>query len=771
MVVTHLLLMLRLVQGATQGVVYKTPNETRITVRRATSAPVIDGRLDDVVWKEAQPLTRFVQYEPVDSVEPPTQSVGWVTYDAQHLYVAFRAYEPNRRNIRTALHARERGNGPEDKVSIAIDTYNDSRRTYVLRVTALGLQEDGIKVEGNGHTDNTPDFVWYSAAQIDDEGWTAEAAIPFASLRWPKADTLNVGFDLVRWRGATGALEYWAPHRRGHPCDLCQRGTLVGITGIDTRPTTDILPYVAGSRAGFRRYGSDSALVGGAWQAIQPPLSFTHEKATSSIGADVRFALTSSMTLNATINPDFSQIEADDEQVRVNQRFTIFNDERRPFFLEGRDVFATAPRDDGDGVIAGSLFYTRSIVNPSAGARLTGKTGRTTFAAVYARDDDPGHYYFNGYESSGFLAQLGIPADVMVARMRRDILSDSYFGVTMLGRRLEGAHSLVGNADFSVRHKSLLFAAEAGWSEDRTPLDTARSSMLDGETRRGLSYLSRLVFTSRSFAARLTASGLSPDYRDQLGRFSRVGLQGYAARAELTQYPNNRVLQRVQQQLDISRTDAYAGGVVDWRVQPRLEFAFRGNTSLNMRATEELATLFGVPLRLTSLGGDFRIQRSQRWALGGSLSGGEREIVDPTNPRVGKGISGDVNAMLRPVSQASFEARVRRSNHYESWGGALVDDAKILRLRATYQFTRTVGARLIGQYSDQFDALESAVGSRRMRRYSSSVLLSWELAPASFLYVGYNDAQQDFDAPVVPESRVLRTGNLFFLKLSYLYRL
>ena len=169
------------------------------------------------------------------------------------------------------MHARERGSGPEDKVSIAIDTYNDSRRVYVLRVTALGLQEDGIKTEGHGTPTTRPTLSGIRRRKIDAEGWAMEAAIPFASLRWPEADTLNVGFDLVRWRGRTGALEYWAPHRRGHPCDLCQKGTLVGITGIDTRPTTDILPYVSGSRAGVRRYGSDSVLVGGAWQPSQPP--------------------------------------------------------------------------------------------------------------------------------------------------------------------------------------------------------------------------------------------------------------------------------------------------------------------------------------------------------------------------------------------------------------------------------------------------------------------------------------------------------------------
>ncbi|MGH7711328.1 MAG: carbohydrate binding family 9 domain-containing protein, partial [Gemmatimonadaceae bacterium] len=637
------------------SVVYKKPNEIRIHVQRAGKAPVIDGRLDDDVWKLAQPLTRFVQYEPVDSVLPPTQSVGWVTYDSKHLYIAFRAYEPDRSKLRAAMHARERSVGPEDKVSIAIDTFNDSRRNYVFRVTSLGLQEDGVKTEGQGSTDNTPDFVWYSAAHIDDEGWTMEAAIPFASLRWPRKDTLTVGFDLVRWRGWTGALESWAPRRRGNPCDLCQKGALLGITGIDTRPTTDILPYVSASRAGVRRFGRDSVFVGGAWEAIQPPLSFDHESATSSVGADVRFALTTSTTVNATINPDFSQIEGDDEQVRVNQRFTIFNDERRPFFLEGRDVFTTVPRDDDGSVVGGTLFYSRAIVNPSGGARLTGKAGRTTLGALYARDADPGFYFFDGYESSGFLPQVGTRADVAVARLRRDVLSDSYFGLTVLGRRLDDGRSLVGNTDVSLRHRSLVLSGEAAWSDDRAPLDTLRSRHLDGQTLRGVSYRTRLAFSSRRLVAGLTTSGVSPDFRDQLGRFTRVGLQSYAARVEYTQYPNNSLLLRAQQQLDMSRTHAYGGGLLDWKVSPRLEMQLRRNTALNVSLSEELTTLFGEPLRTTTVSGDFRVNPTQQVSFGGALTAGEREIVDPNDPRVGDGVSGNVNLTLRPVPQSSLE--------------------------------------------------------------------------------------------------------------------
>ncbi|MEO6444913.1 MAG: DUF5916 domain-containing protein, partial [Gemmatimonadaceae bacterium] len=755
-------------------VVYKSPGEMRIPLVRAPQPPAIDGRLDDAVWKNAQPLTRFVQYEPVDSILPSQQSVGWVTYDAENIYVAFRAYEPKRSDIRATVHPRERGGELDDKIAVSIDTYNDNRRTYVFRVSPIGMQFDGIKTEGQ-RTDDTPDLVWYSAARVDDEGWTAELQIPFASIRLPQRAEMEFGFDLVRYHGKAGTRSSWSPRRRGSPCDICQQGTLIGINDIHVGRTLDLLPYVSGVASGSRSFGRDSLLSGGAFLPYAVPTDFNSTRPTGTVGLDARFAITPSITINSTINPDFSQVESDDEQIRVNQRFALFYQERRPFFLDGRDVFDVSRQGEngggGDGGVGGELVYTRAIVNPSTGARVTGKSGAMQFGTLYARDDEPAWFYYDGHESSGVVPQVGHAADVMITRLRRDMLADSWVGMSLLGRRAGSSRNGVAEGDFTFRHGTLVLSGEGALSSERAPFDTLLSREFDGASRSGSFYNARLSQSGRNINWSASTTGLSPEFRNQLGRYTRVGVEGYSARVEFNQYPNGRLLQRVSQSVSASRTNAFGGGLLDMKVNPRLSLNFRQRASVNLFANIERTTLFGREVAMEGGGSDFRLEMSRLVQFGGFFFAGDRDIVDANNPRAGKGYFTSLRFTVRPLAQASIEVKGQRSIHFESWGGELVDDAKIARLRGTYQFTRALGVRVIGEYSDQFNSLVSNPLNRNIRRYSSSVLATYELGPASFLYVGYNDAQQDFAEPSVTRQRVLRTGNQFFLKLSYLFRL
>ena len=759
-------------------VIFKRGDEMKIPLSRADRRPIIDGKLDDIVWKSAQPLTRFVQYEPVDSVLPPQQSVGWVTYDSENLYVAVRAYEPKHGDIRATVHPRERGGDLDDKIAVSVDTYNDNRRTYVFRVSPLGLQFDGIKSEGQ-RTDDTPDLVWYSAARIDDEGWTAELQIPFASIRLPQRERMDFGFDLVRYHGKAGTRSSWSPRRRGSPCDICQQGTLTGMEGVQLRRTLDLLPYVSGVESGTRAYVGDSSLANGVFQPFSVPNAFEHTRPAGTVGADMRFAITPSITLNTTINPDFSQVESDDEQVRVNQRFALFFQERRPFFLDSRDVFNVSRQGEGGGGGGdgfgggggGELVYTRAIVNPSTGARVTGKSGAMQYGVLYARDDEPAWFYYDRHESSGVVSQLGHKADVMIARLRRDILADSWLGLSFLGRRAGDSRNGVAEGDFTLRRGAIVLSGEGAISSERAPFDTLRSSIFDGSSRNGSYYNARLSRSGRNVNWSASTVGLSPEYRNQLGRYSRVGIEGYNARVEFNQYPNGRVLQRVTQSLSVNRTNAFGGGLLDLAIDPRLSISFRQRASLNFSLNYDRMTLFGRQFEVRGVGSDVRLEMSRLVQVGGFFFGGEREIVDSKNPRVGKGYFASLRLTVRPLPQASLEARGQRSTHLESWGGALVDDAKIARLRATYQFNRALGVRVIGEYSNQYNSLNTNPFTQRSLRYVSSFLVTYELAPVSFLYVGYNDASQDFDEPRVTRQRVLRTGNQFFLKLSYLFRI
>jgi hypothetical protein len=353
-------------------------------------------------------------------------------------------------------------------VTFLLDTYLDKRRALEFKSNPFGIQTDGIKVEGLDG-DPSPDFVWYSAGRTDEQGWSVEMMIPWASLRFPHHDPLSIGFNVVRVYGSRGAKDSWVARRHGNPCEICQEGVLVGITGIDKHKTIDVLPYVSGSQLGTRQFGTDSAQSSGQFYSTRPPLGFDNGKPRGALGGDVKFALTSSAILNATLNPDFSQVESDENLVTVNQRFTLFQTERRPFFLESRDAFEIPRSLDESRTNIGDLFYSRSIVDPAAGVRLTGKQGRYTFGSLYVRDDRPGYFNYSGFESSGYSPLQSTSADIVVARARGDILADSYVGVTALGRDAGDARNGVGAVDVALRRGNITLKAEAGGSSDRAP--------------------------------------------------------------------------------------------------------------------------------------------------------------------------------------------------------------------------------------------------------------------------------------------------------------
>lgn len=770
--------LLALVQSDT--IVTKSPEELRVALPRVESRPVLDGALDDPVWRDAARLEDFVQFEPRDRVPASRESVGYLAYDGEHLYFAFRAWD-EADDVRATIFPRERGGGGDDRVELVLDTFLDQRRAYQFRVTPHGIQWDAVKTEGSDN-DESVDFVWRSAGRVLDDGWSVEVAIPFASLRFPRADTIAVGFNVIRSFGRTGERASWAPRRIGHPCDICQQGVLTGISGIERGRTLDFLPYISASQFGTRRFGEDSVFVDGAWHRTEPPLGFSVADPTAQVGADLRLSLTSALVLNATINPDFSQVEADEEQIRTNRRFALFLPERRPFFLEGGDTFRPA---EGSGQSVGTVFYSRSIVDPSAGARITGKQGRYTIGALWARDETPAYFHYDGYESGDVVAGIGRPATVGAARVRRDVLSDSHLGLTVLGRDAGESRSTLLGGDVFLRAGPFSFSAEGGASDDRAPLllveettivdgapvvERRPDDALDGRRRTGAYYRASLTREGRELSWGLSTTGATADFRNQLGEFERVGIQAHSADLELTQYVNNDWLRWVEEEVEARTTTVYGGELLDYVIGSDVRLALQRQTEISVGPHFERVTIAGVPL---DVAGAMLRGGSAAWKhveLDGFLYIGGREIVDFDDPRVGRGYTGNVSLTIRPTSRATLEGRAQRSIHYEGWGDAIVADAKIFRLRGTYQFTRALGVRLLVEHSDQFDSDED-VTDRRDVELGSSILLSYELAPASFLYLGWNDASREFDEPVVTSSRRVRTGSQLFLKVSYLVRM
>jgi hypothetical protein len=771
----------------------KDPATRAVSLPRITQPPVIDGALTDSAWRNAAKLTDFVQYYPDEKKPGRRKSVAYVAYDADNLYVAFVA-EESRQNLRATVFPRERGGQADDRVGIYLDVFGDQRRAYYFSVNPHGIQSDGMHSEGHNHPDNSPDYIWYSAGQVTDSGWTVEIRIPFTSIRFPSTEEFSVGLNITRHYGKTSEGDSWAPRVRGNPCDICQQGWLTGIRGVKQKRTVDVRPYMATERADARQYENALVPSGDRTYPVLRPLGFEQGPFSSRAGMDLRFTLTPAFTLNATLNPDFSQVESDELQVTVNQRFALFYRERRPFFVEGGDAFQQLRGQEDQFNGPGTSFYSRAIADPAIGVRLTGKSGPWTTAVLYARDDRPNSFWFQGAEAGGIDTLLTGSADAVVARVKRDVLSNSYVGMISTLRRQGDQQNGVLGFDANLKSGNYTLYVDGGMSAYRgalltTALDTTGACpagyiadpssaendcthfLHDGENLSGGYYMARLSrYTSSTYAA-ARVYGVSRGYRNQLGLLARSATEGYSGYLKFTQYPGGSIFQSISEEVYAAKTYRYRGGGLDYIVQPRLTIGAPRGTYLSIGPNFDQTRIYGTPVNLARMG-YFLVTSPLRWLevfAFGQI--GDLEIYDPTAPRAGKGINTFTNLTFKPTARASVKVGATKVNHFEKGTGDEVDDATLFDVRGEYQFTRKLGFRAIVQQSNQRSALITNPFYDDIASSGSGLLMSYEVAPTSFFYLGYNGSWQDFQSPLTDRDRRIQTGGLVFCKLTYLMRM
>jgi hypothetical protein len=363
-------------------------------IPRIESQPRIDGVLDEKVWDRAWSANLNYEVSPGENTRAPIRTEVLVMYDANRLYVGFRAYDPDPKAIRAHLSDRDQA-WSDDWIGVVLDTFNDERRNYLFVVNPLGVQMDLIEVEASG---GTPwDGIWSSAAIITDWGWSAELEIPFSTLRFQRSDRTQVwGFDAIRGYPRTVDHQMGLFARdRSNNCYLCQADKIEGFAGVSPGRNIEFVPTLTAARTDEREDLPAGELVIG-----DPDIE---------LGLTARWGVTPNLTLSGTINPDYSQVEADALQLTVNRPFAIFFPELRPFFMEGADYFDTLM----------DVVYTRMMREPSWGLKLTGKEGAHTIGA-YVVDDDITNLIIPGSESSDFTV-LEQPNTATVLRYKHDI--------------------------------------------------------------------------------------------------------------------------------------------------------------------------------------------------------------------------------------------------------------------------------------------------------------------------------------------------------------
>jgi hypothetical protein len=313
-------------------------------VDRAESTIRVDGALDEAAWTSAMRLSLPFETSPGDNTPARAETRCHVTYDDANLYLACEAFDPDPASIRAFVTDRDDVD-EHDRVGFTIDPFNDTRRAFEFGITALGVQSDGVFDQQQGWTDRSWDAIWTSAGRITDSGYIVEAAIPFRSLRFPSSAGIQT-WGIFAWRQwpRSEAVEFRSMRLdRNNSCMLCQANLATGFQGISPGVNLELVPTITSSRTDSRDEFPTDPLARGSLDA-EP-------------GLDLRWGITSDLTVNTTVNPDFSQVEADVAQLDVNNRFALFFPEKRPFFLEGADFFSTPLR----------AVFTRTIADPLVG--------------------------------------------------------------------------------------------------------------------------------------------------------------------------------------------------------------------------------------------------------------------------------------------------------------------------------------------------------------------------------------------------------------------
>src|SRR6266545_2948504 len=461
--------------------------------------PVVDGKLDDDVWKSAAVFKDFHQWRPSDTAAASARTEVFAGYDSRFIYFAFHAYD-DPGQIRATVAKRD-SIFDDDSVGLLLDTFNDKRRAYELFFNPLGIQADGILTEG-GNDDFSVDIVMESKGSLTPDGYTVEVAIPFKSLRYDAGKGKLWGIHILRQiKHVNGEQDSWMPISKDQSGLLSQAGHISGLEGISTERTLELIPSLTLSETGKRKAPVTAAQIAAGGRFINEPIKFD-------LGLTGKYSVTPQVTLDFAVNPDFAQVEADQLVITANQRFPIFFEEKRPFFLEGIDIFRTQI----------AAVHTRAIIDHDYAVKLTGKVDRNTFGLLLASDNGPGNFSEEERPTANprFLYKN---ASVGILRLKRDIgKSDSFIGFLGTYRRFVDTYNALGGFDGRFRvNKQTTFSWQALGTRSRRQFFFPEQGQTLDRKENGFVYAVDYNQNGRHFGHELSVVGRTRYYRADVG--------------------------------------------------------------------------------------------------------------------------------------------------------------------------------------------------------------------------------------------------------------
>jgi len=718
------------------------PPAKNATVSPATSAIKVDGRLDEQAWQDAAMLELPYEWTPGENIPAPVKTEVLITYDKAKLYIGFRCFDPEPQKIRAHLMDRDAIDTfiMDDHISFMIDTFNDERRGFQFRVNPLGVQADANFSELEGYEDFSWDAIWASAGKIADFGYTVEVAIPFNQLRFPKGGAeLTMGFTAERsWPRNVRHRTITHVRDRDRNCFLCQFNKLSGFQGISPGKNLEFDPTLTVQRSDARTDFPEGDLETGDVKA-EP-------------GITARWGITPNLMLNATVNPDFSQVEADAAQLDINTRFALRYPEKRPFFLEGGDFFLT-PLE---------IVFSRTVADPLWGGKVTGKVGRNALG-VFVTQDRINNLLFPSNQSTG-MGSLDKDVWGGVFRFRRDVGRNSTLGFLYTGRvGNEYSNHVLGADGFLRLSRTKTFSWQTLYSRSDYPEATAAAYGQDADPFSGYALYGSFRHDSRNLIYVLSYQDMGRDFRSDFGFIPRVDTRTFTLNIhpQLWGRPGGW-FNTLAFQVYGSRITDHDGNQTD--IEGRLGVGYTGplQSVLQVFLLYNKILYQGVEIERTFGSGSAEIK--PRGGVRAWLYWEAGDAIDYANARAASSV------LLNPSLEVALGRHLNLNvNHiYENLTlkGDRIYLANLLQARLIYNFNVRCFVRAIVQYSDvkYNPALYLFPVETREKGIFGQLLFSYKINPQTVFFLGYTDSGIG-----TANIDMTRTGRTFFLKIGYAF--
>ncbi len=706
----------------------------------------VDGKLDESVWANAKKIELQYETYPAENIPAKFKTTAYLYEDNDFLYVGFIAEDNEIDGLRASYRDRD-DVSDEDLVGIKIDTFNDQRRTYNFFVNPLGIQEDSISDDILDRDDFSWDAIWYSAGVITDQGYSVELKIPFKALRFANnKDSKEWAIDLVRVAPKDFEYEFASsPLDRNINCNICQYKKYRGFANIDTGQNLEIIPYVIANQTESRDPASSEP-----WQG---------DSADFEAGVDLRWAVSDNSVLNATVNPDFSQVESDSAQLDVNTRFALFFDEQRPFFLDGADYFNTML----------TVYYSRNIADPDAGIKYTSKLDNGTLGVLVARDNNTNIIVPDSQRSS--LVFIDEESNSAVVRYAHDVSEDTLLGVTLTHRdsgdysndliSFDGKHQLTDTDVFRYQ----LIHTETDNSE------ALQNIFSRDVSESGSAYRLNYNHSDRDWSWFVSHNHFDKDFRADLGFLTRSGYRKTIVGGAHRWYGDETdFFSRIQLRGDWDTTVQYDGQKLETESEATLSFEGKGQSEIDIAfGTREVF---------------FEEQWFNQDFL--AISASYKPFADI---RVGfeAAFSDDIDflseqARAGEVTEYDFFFDWQLTKHFNVFVEYVQQDfdlpqgnffeQEVINSNLIYQFDEKSFLRFLFRYQDVSftndpDPLDNLGIDQNNQNVARQLLYVYKFDAKSVLYLGYSDNAIEND--LIPTLR--KDAKTLFAKFSYAFQL